>query len=291
MRTLVRDAATRLLEVHADDDLDEARLEAELLLGEATGWTRAQVLARATDQPDEDATARFDGLLRRRLAHEPLAYILGEREFFGLSYEVGPGVLIPRPSTETLVEATLTAIREHPNARRIVRVADIGAGCGTVAMALAAHAPHAKVWATDPSTAALAVAGRNRERFGLRDRVILLAGSLTEALPEPVDVLAANLPYIPTEELAHLAPEIRDWEPRDALDGGPDGLEVVRALIAELPGALSEGAVAVLLEVGEGQAEWVAELLAKTISGEVTVHRDFGRIERVVEGRRGYPAG
>ena len=291
MRALVRDGAAQLLDIHADDDIDEARLEAELLLGEATGWPRAQVLARGSDTPDDDATARFTRLLERRLAHEPLAYILGQREFFGLDYEVGRGVLIPRPSTETLVETTLAAIREHPNARRLVRVADIGTGCGTVAMALAMHAPNAKVWATDPSTAALAIAGRNRERFGLRDRVVLLAGSLTEALPEPVDVLAANLPYVPTDDVGRLAPEIRDWEPHDALDGGPDGLDVVRALVSELADALSAGAAAALLEIGEGQAAEVASLLGDAIEGKVTVHRDLGGIERVVELRRGYPAG
>ena len=230
----------------------------------------------------------WTGEICGRLAHEPLAYILGRREFYGLTFEVHPGVLIPRPDTETLVEATLAAIREHPAARRLVRVADIGTGSGAVALAVARHASTAKVWATDVSTEALAIAGANRRRFGLEARVVLLAGDLLEPLTEPLDVVVANLPYIPTAEVDRLLPEVRDWEPRGALDGGVDGLAAFRALAAQLSAHLAAGPRAVLLEVGAGQAEAVAALFAEVVGGAVRTHRDLAGNERVVELRSGY---
>ena len=247
------------------------------------------MIAAGRETPPPEARSRFDALLRRRMAREPLAYILGRREFHGLTFEVGPGALIPRPETETLVEASLAAIREHPNARRIVRVADAGTGSGAVALAIARHAPAAKVFATDASTEALAWAGRNRARLGLMERVVLLAGDLLEPIGEPLDVVAANLPYIPTEEYERLPAEIRAGEPRLAVDGGEDGLELVRRLVAQLPDHLADGPVAVLLELGGGQstlvADWVTEALG---GGEAAVHRDLAGNRRVLEVRRGY---
>jgi release factor glutamine methyltransferase len=196
---------------------------------------------------------------------------------------------VPRPETETLVEATLAAVREHPNARRLVRVADVGTGCGTVALAVAKHAPAVKMFAIDDSTAALEYAGRNRRRFGLMERVVLLTGSLLDPVGERLDVVAANLPYIPTEEYEHLPPEIRAHEPREAVDGGEDGLEAVRALIAQLQGHLAEGAVAVLMELGPSQTGEVGELLQAALDGSPpVVHRDLAGNRRVVEVRRGY---
>ncbi|MCH7799221.1 MAG: peptide chain release factor N(5)-glutamine methyltransferase, partial [Planctomycetes bacterium] len=186
---LLHATARELLAVGASETLDEARLEVELLYGEAAGLDRAHVIARGGRAADADSRARFDALLRRRLDHEPLAYILGTREFYGLTFAVGPGVLIPRPETETLVEATLAAIREHPSARRHVRVADLGTGSGAVALAIARHVPNATVTGIDASTEALAYAGRNRERLGLRERVVLLTGSLLDPLTEPIDVV------------------------------------------------------------------------------------------------------
>jgi release factor glutamine methyltransferase len=144
------------------------------------------------------------------------------------------------------------------------------------------------VFALDSSTEALAVAGRNRRRLALQDRVVLLAGDLLEALPAPLDVVTANLPYIPTADLETLAPEVRDWEPRAALDGGSDGLDVIRALVAELPAHLARGPRAVLLEVGFGQAKAVAMLLSGALDAPARIHRDLAGIERVVEVRAGY---
>jgi release factor glutamine methyltransferase len=288
LRTLLTDAARALLAAGCDETLDEARLETEVLYAEASSLTRAGVLARGDEEPSAAALPAFEATLARRLAHEPLAYILGRREFYGLTFDVGPGVLIPRPDTETLVDATLAAIREHPAARRLVRVADVGTGSGAVALAVARHASMAKVWATDVSTAALALAGANRRRFGLEAQVVLLAGDMLDPLAEPLDVIAANLPYIPSAEVDRLLPEVRDREPRGALDGGADGLEAFRALAAQLPAHLATGPHAVLLEVGAGQAAEVAALFVRVVGGSVRVHRDLAGIERVVELRAGY---
>ncbi len=288
LRALLHDAATRLVDVDAADDLDEGRLEAELLYGAAAGLDRAQVIARGGEVVADDIATAFAAVLARRLAREPLAYILGRRECYGMTFEVAPGVLIPRPETELLIEATLAAVRAHPQARRLVRVADVGTGSGVVALAVARHAPNAKVYALDRSTAALAVAGRNRDRFELRERVVLLAGDLFDALPERVEIVTANLPYIPTAELEALTPEVRDWEPTWALNGGKDGLEVIRRLIYRVPEHLAAGARAVLLEVGDGQAAQVSRLLAAAVGGPARVHADLAGRPRVVEVRVGY---
>lgn len=286
------EAARQLIEVHAADDLDEGRLEAELLYGEASGLDRVQVLARGAEVPETDVLGRFEALLLRRLAHEPLAYILGRREFYGLTFEVGPGCLVPRPETETLVEAALAAIHDHPNARRLVRVADAGTGSGAIALSVARHAPEAKVFATDASTEALAWAGRNRKRLGLEERVVLLTGDLLEPIGEPLDIVLANLPYIPSDEVEALPEAIRSHEPRLAVDGGPDGLDPYRALCAQLPAHLVEGPRAVLVEVGSGQATFAADLIASALGGgsalDVRYHRDLAGTRRVVEVRQGY---
>lgn len=292
----MHEAARRLVEAHCADDLDEGRLEAELLYAEAAERDRVWVLASGAEVPEQAHLARFEALLERRLEHEPLAYILGRREFYGLTFEVGPGALVPRPETETLVEATLEAIRAHPGARRLVRVADVGTGSGAVALSVARHAPTAKVFAFDASTEALMWAGRNRRRFALEDRVVLLVSDLLESASEPLDIVAANLPYIPTGEYEWLPEVIRRHEPRLAVDGGEDGLDLYRRLAAQLADHLSPGARAVLVEVGGNQASFAADLLVQALSvegappPEVTYHRDLGGTRRVVEVRQGYPS-
>ena len=290
LRITIHNAALSLLAAYCDDNLDEARLESDLLYGEAAGLDRAQVIARGGDTPDVEALARFEALLARRLQHEPLAYILGRRECYGMTFIIGRGALIPRPETELLIERTLAAVREHPSARRLVRVADVGTGSGVIALAVAKHALMAKVYGLDRSSRALAIAGENRKRFDLLDRVVLLVSDLFESLPERVEVVTANLPYIPQVEIEALAPEVRDWEPGWALNGGRDGLDLVRRLIYRVPEHLVAGPRAVLLEVGAGQAQKVARTLAGALGGDavIAVHRDFAGIERVVEARVGY---
>lgn len=293
LSALLHQAARRLWQSGCADSLDEGRLEAELLYAQAAGSDRAHVLAAGGKTPAPAVLARFEELLARRMRREPLAYIRGEREFYGLTFLVGPGVLIPRPETETLVEAALAAIRDHPRARRRVRVADVGTGSGAIALSIARHAPTAEVFAVDESSEALVYAGRNRERLGVIDRVVLLTGDLLEPIDEPLDVVIANLPYIPTEEFEALPPEIRTQEPRLAVDGGEDGLELVRRLLAQLPEHLAADACAVLLEVGAGQADYVATLLEEALRDRwpavtLSTHLDLLGIKRVVEARCGY---
>lgn len=288
VRALLYEVARGLLRERLAEDVDEARLQAELLYAHAAGRDRAQVIAAGSEAPEAATLARFERLLERRLGAAPLAYILGKREFYGLRFEVGPGVLIPRPETETLVDATLAAVREHPRAGRPLRVVDVGTGCGAVALAVATHATVAAVLATENSAEALVWAARNRERLGLAERVTLLPGELLAPAPGPLDVVAANLPYVPTAEYEALPAAIREHEPRAAVDGGEDGLLIIRALIRQLPDRLADGAAAVLLEVGAGQAGVVAELLTDAIGGRVLTHRDLLSTRRVVEVRRGY---
>jgi len=290
VRDLIRDAEARLLAVRAAEDIDDARLQAELLYGHAARLDRAAVIAAGSDDATE--VDGFEELLARRLAHEPLAYILGRREFYGLTLEVGQGALVPRPETETLVEAALAAIRVHPRASRLVRVADIGTGSGAIACAIGRHAPNTKIFATDTSTAALQWAGRNMRRLGLTERLVLLAGDLLEPLTEPIDVLISNLPYVPTEEFEALPPAIREHEPRAAVEGGTTGTELIERLLEELPAHLAADASAVLLEVGAGQAGYVAQRLGAALAGAVVrTHRDLRGIRRVVEARIGYSDG
>ncbi len=292
LRDLLRTAADRLLEVAAADDLDEARLEVELLYGRAANLDRVHVLAAGGDPPTPEAIEPFEALLERRLAHEPLAYILGEREFYGLTFQVGEGALVPRPETETLVGAGLAAIREHPRSHRLVRVADIGTGSGIVALSVARHAPAVKMFAVDASTAALQWAGKNMRRLGPIERVVLLAGDLLEPLTEPLDVVLANLPYVPTDEYETLPDEIRAHEPEVAVDGGDDGLDIYRRFAEQLPAHVANDTYAVLIEIGAGQALFAEDILLNALgrpaTAEVRTHRDLRDIRRVVEVRVGY---
>lgn len=293
VRALLHEAEERLLAVRAAEDRDDARLQVELLYGRATGLERAQVMASGPDEPRE--VEAFRTLLDRRARHEPLAYILGRREFYGVTFAVGPGCLIPRPETEAVVEAALAAIHEHPRARRLVRVADIGTGSGAIALAIAQHAPEAKVFATDVSTEALQWAGKNMRQFGLQGRVVLLAGDLLEPLVEPIDVLCANLPYVPTSEFEILPEAIRASEPRIAVEGGAMGIELIERLAEQAPAHLSDAA-AVILEVGAGQIAWAEDLVVTALEGagrgplDVRRHRDLRGIRRVLEVRTGYRA-
>ena len=296
VRDLLHEAAQRLQTVHAADGIDDARLQVELLYGLATGLDRAHVIAAGGDTLPAAAVEAFEALMERRRRHEPLAYILGKREFFGITFEVGPGCLVPRPETETLVEAALETVKAHPGARRLVRVADIGTGSGAIALAVAQHSPNAKVFAVDVSTEALQWAGQNMRRFGLQDRVVLLAGDLAEPLSEPIDVLLANLPYVSTDEFEALPAQIREREPRVAVEGGPQGVELIARLAQQLDAHLAPVAAAIF-EVGAGQISWAEELVthALTEAGrtglDVRYHRDLRGIRRVLEVRVGYPAG
>ena len=266
--------------------VDEARLTAELLLARAMGLNRAGVLARLGDPLPGEARAELDELMGRRARGEPLAYILGEREFYGLPLLVGPAVLIPRPETELLVEEVLGYARAGNRAERIV---DVGTGSGAIAIALAMNLPGARVLAIDRSREALAVAARNVDRHQVGDRVELLLGDLLAGLEGQHDVVVANPPYVPSETIATLDRSVRDWEPRLALDGGPDGLDPHRRLLSQLAGRLRPGGL-FLVEIADDRgAAALAMARGMLPDAEVALLQDaFGRdraVRAIVEAR------
>jgi release factor glutamine methyltransferase len=265
-------AATDALRAAA---VDAPRLDAELLLAEASGLSRAQ-LASSPDEPLDAATGRrFAELVRRRLRREPIAYILGRRGFRHIDLAVDPRVLIPRPESELLVEL---ALELEP-----ATVLDVGTGSGAIALAVADELPEATVLATDIYPETLDVARTNAERLGLADRVRFEIGSLPNE--GSFDLLLANLPYVTASQWLALEPELRDFEPRGALTPGPTGLEAIEALLGELSvSPLQAGAIG--LEVGNGQWKTVAELVRRAGFEPDDVRPDLAGIDRMVVGKR-----
>ena len=260
---------------------ESARLDAELLLAEATGWDRAQFAAEPDLRLPVGASRRFSETVRRRVRREPVAYILGRKGFRRIELIVDRRVLIPRPETELLVEIALELQPQD--------VLDVGTGSGAIALAVADELPQSRVVATDVSFDAVRVAQTNVERLGLADRVdVVLRGvdSLGGSEPDgrPFDLLLANLPYVTEAEWDELAPEIREYEPRNALVAGTTGLETIVVLLEELT-ALAKRPAAVALEVGAGQAVEVSELVSAAGYTKVEIRPDLAGIDRVVVGR------
>ncbi|MBL7062951.1 MAG: peptide chain release factor N(5)-glutamine methyltransferase [Anaerolineae bacterium] len=257
---------------------DVPRLEAEILLSHVTGLSRTTLLAHPTIQLSNQQTNKptnYHALVRRRASGYPLPYLTGRIEFYNLEFEVTPEVLIPRPETETLVDLALT--------HRPATVVDVGAGCGCIAVALAAHLPNATVYAIEIAPAALAVARRNVERHGLAARVHLVAGDVLTPLPGPVHLIVSNPPYVSTGDCASLPVSVRDHEPRLALDGGPDGLSVIRRLLAQAPAKLRPGG-RLLIEIGAGQGEAATSLAGASFpQATIRVHPDLAGRDRVLE--------
>lgn len=271
---IAREEGAMLARRFAAAGLPSAAFEAEYLVRAASGLTRAAYFAGAPLEPG--ALDRIACWSARRLAHEPAAYITGRREFFGLDFEVTPAVLIPRPETELLVEVALAELRGAPGHPIVV---DAGTGCGCVAVSVAHGAPAACVVAVDSSVEALRVAARNCRRHAAA--VSLVRGDLAGPVAR-ADVVLANLPYIPTAEIDGLQPEVRDWEPRGALDGGPGGLALIRRLVADCGRRLRPRLLA--LETGCGQADAVAAL-ARAAGAKTERRRDLAGHERVVLAR------
>ncbi|WP_287906172.1 peptide chain release factor N(5)-glutamine methyltransferase [Chloroflexus sp.] len=257
-----------------------ARLDAELLLAHILGWSRARVVAEREVVLTPAQQEAFGALVERRAAREPVAYLIGHWPFFGLDLVVDRRVLIPRPETELLVELALTEARRYADTQ--ITIADIGVGSGAIAIALAIHVPHATVYGVDRSADALAVAALNVARYNLSDRVVLLEGDLLTPVPGPVDLIVSNPPYT---ILAEVDESVYRYEPHLALDGGPDGLDCYRRLIAAAPAYLKPGG-AILLEIGAWQAEAVIHLLNQALPhAEVGVQRDLVGRDRVVWAR------
>jgi len=263
-----------------------ARLDAEVLLAYVLGLSRASVYARLQDVISEADVQRFHQLLHRRQQREPLQYITGVQEFWSLEFHVTPYVLIPRPETELVVETALHLLGEKQKAKMknppsdsglwtldprpltpgswllAPKILDVGTGSGCIAIALAKEIPSAEIWATDLSSAALAVAQDNARRHGVTERLHFLHGDLFTPLRDQqfsFDLIVSNPPYIIHDDLVDLQPEVRDWEPQRALDGGPDGLNFYRRLLTESPNYLRTSGW-LILEIGHGQATAILQI-------------------------------
>jgi release factor glutamine methyltransferase len=240
--------------------LDSPELDARILVGHALGLDQAALAAAGTRLFDREARDAINGLARRRLAREPVARIVGSKEFWSLKLSLSEATLVPRPETETVVEAALAAIDGEGPRARVRLIADLGTGSGALLLALMSELPSAFGVGTDTSPRALKVARANAQRLGVAP-VALLACDMAAALRGPFDLIVSNPPYVRSGDIEALAPEVRDFDPRAALDGGPDGLDCYRAIAAAAPALLASGGVLVV-ELGAGQAAAVAAMFA-----------------------------
>lgn len=260
--------------------IEDARLEAEVLLAHALGFRRTRLLSELRSEVPPEAHKAFGALLMRRVEHEPLAYIVGYREFYGFDIVCGPGALIPRPETEMLVELVLSELAARGPGLRIV---DVGSGTGAIAVAVCASARAARVVAIEASGEALAVARSNVSRHAVAGRMELRAGDLLTGVTAEFDVIAANLPYVPEADWAALPPEIRVHEPREALVGGPEGTEIIEELLSQAPARLAPGGV-VVAEMGDGQAARLVVAATRFFpEADVCVKNDLSGRDRVLE--------
>ncbi len=265
----------------------DARLDAELLLGHALGRDRAWLVAHYPDEMEPRALLVYERLLDRRAAREPLQYITGRQEFWGLEFLVSPAVLVPRPETELVVESALRSLQAVP----APLIIDLCTGSGCIAVSLARELPGSRVFALDRSGDALEAARENARRHAVADRIRLLEGDLFAPLAEldlagKVDLVSANPPYIRTGELASLQPEVRDFEPEVALIAGPRGTEIAERIIAEAPGCLRGGGCLVM-EMGMGQAGELKRFAAGTgLYSAIAILKDLAGIERVIVAKK-----
>lgn len=272
----LKQALSQAREILAANNIEDASLESELLLRHTLKISRVQLYLDLSRELSSEQEETFWHLIRRRLNGEPIAYITGHREFYGLDFYVAPGVLIPRPESELLVEKALRLAQSH----YISTIADIGTGCGAIAISLALNLPQTKIYATDISASALEVARVNCRKHGVVDRVCLLHGDMLDPLPEPVDLIIANLPYVKESEVSRMGRA--NLEPQLALNGGSDGLEKIRQLCRQVSMKLRpQGCL--LLEIGQGQGKAVTAFLRHLFpSASVEVALDLSGIERVV---------
>ena len=269
--------------------IESPRLEAELLVAFALGVTRMQIIVDGTRPLELAELAKLRELVRRRRGHEPMAYLRGEREFYGLVFKVDKRVLVPRPDTEALVDVALARTTDVALGGRIL---DLCTGSGCVAVTLAKQRPTADVVATDLSDDALVVARENALRLGAYN-VSFLQGNMFDAVdrarlpwsPVKFELVVSNPPYIATAECETLMPDVRDHEPRMALDGGSDGLDFYRRILAEAPTRMSARGV-LAVEVGAGQASDVAQLFEAAGFSAIEVKKDLAQIDRVVSAIR-----
>jgi len=279
---ILREALQSVAQTLRKAGISDALVEAELLLGHVLGISKTQLYMEPERGLASAEIKRLWNLVQRRIGHEPTAYILGHCEFYGTDFHVDRRTLIPRPETELLVEKAVELAQRIFDPGKQITIADIGTGCGAIAVSLALTLPQSKIYATDISASALQVAEINCQRHAVSSHVTLLQGNLLEPLPQPVDMVIANLPYIKNYEFKDLSPEIRNFEPTIALDGGEDGLDKIQQMLEQMPGKLNYRAC-FLLEIGQGQGEMVTSLINSHFpQAGIELTPDLGGIERVV---------
>ncbi len=268
-----------------DAGIDSPELDARLLIGAALDLDLTALVAQSQAILPHDAAVRIAAFAERRLAGEPVARILGEKEFWGLRFKLSPDTLVPRPDTETVVAAALDcAHRTDPT--KPLRIADIGTGSGAILLALLSELPHASGIGTDIVPHALSIAKQNAEALGVSDRAAFVLSDYFSALAGTFGIIVSNPPYIRTADIESLSKEVRMYEPRRALDGGPDGLNAYRTLCTRSPAYLKSGG-SLIVEVGHDQADAVAQLMeASGLEVAKPFRRDLAGIARVVEGHK-----
>jgi release factor glutamine methyltransferase len=265
---------------------DSAELDARLLVGHALSLDLTGLISAAQRRLTPDESARLEAFAGRRLAGEPVARIIGEKEFWGLPLQLSSATLVPRPDTETVVELALDLLRAGGGLHRPLRIADLGTGTGAILLALLSELPAAQGFGTDISESALQTAAANAARAGLSSRATFLACDYASGLSGPFDLIVSNPPYIRSADIAALAPEVRNHDPLAALDGGADGLDAYRALIPQTAGLLAPGG-ALVVEAGAGQSSQIQALMAAAGLMPGTAPRaDLGGIPRAVAGHK-----
>ncbi len=255
----------------------DSRLEAGILLAHVMGISRTDLFFHLDDDILPEQGAELNRLIDRRLNHEPVAYLIGRKEFFGIDFQVTPDTLIPRPETELLVEKTIEVAGD-----RAVSIVDVGTGCGAVAVALAVYLPKSSIYATDVSSAALKIARANAQTHGTSSRICFIGGDLLQPLNSRVDIIVANLPYVSDREMGELSKGVGKYEPELALAGGVEGLDKIERLLSQAGEKLcSEGVI--LLEIGYEQGVSVVELVTQHVpKAEIYLFPDLSENDRLV---------
>lgn len=284
------DAARRVLTARfRSGSIESAELDARMLVGAVLGLDLTGLISSAGRRLTADESRSLEDFARRRLGGEPVARILGTREFWGLPLTLSAATLVPRPDTETVVELALEMLRACPAPDRPLRIADLGTGSGAILLALLSELPNAVGFGTDISEAALATARGNAAQLGLADRADFIACDYATDLSGPLDLIVSNPPYIRSADIAGLATEVRNFDPLAALDGGHDGLDAYRALIPQAARLLAPLGVLVV-EVGQGQHDDVrALMMAAELAPEGRAKADLAGIHRAVAGRKKPP--
>lgn len=267
-------------------EIDSAELDARLLTGHVLGLDLTGMITAAERRLTQDESARLEDFARRRLAGEPVARIVGEKEFWGLPLQLAPATLVPRPDTETVVELALELLRAGGGLDRPLRIADLGTGTGAILLALLSELPAATGTGTDISEAALQTATANAARAGLSERAAFIACDYASGLSGRFDLIVSNPPYIRSADIGSLAPEVRNHDPLAALDGGADGLDAYRALVPQAASLLAPGA-ALVVEAGSGQSGQIQALMvAAGLTPAAAPKADLAGIPRAVAGHK-----